>query len=145
MALTDLGAILSEISALFDSLVADGDLAANLDHPPLTDELEGRSPVLSLHFDGDTTAFKARSSTTVNAAWVATVAVNRKAHGNAQAEILALGIVTKVKQQIRDAGPGTTFAEVALAARQSRPTFATVDGVPYRFIEIYLESVTYDQ
>lgn len=145
MALTSYDLILAEISDLFDPLVTSNDLVANLDHPPLSGELEGRSPVFSLHFDGSLSSWMGKSNNRHDCFWRGTLYINRRGHTNTTAETLMLQLVTKIMQKIRDDVSGTNYAELALAEGQRiQPVFAEIDGQAYRIVEISLQSVTYD-
>lgn len=145
MALTSYDLILAEISDLFDPLVTSDDLVENLDHPPLSSELGGRSPIFSLHFDGALTAWMGLHNNKHNVYWRGTLYINRRGHDNVNTETLMLQLVTKIMQKIRDDVTGTNYAELALAEGQRiQPVFAEIDGHPYRIVEISLQSVTYD-
>lgn len=145
MSITSLELILSEVSDLFDQLVTDGDLVTNLDHPPTANELEGRSPVLSMHYGGGIFRFLGRDRNESEQDWVVTLFVNRAGHGNQNTEDLMGQLITKVVQQVRDTVTGTNYASLNLSPTQRiRPAFANIDGNPYRVCEIYLTSKTFD-
>lgn len=145
MSITSLELILAEVSELFDQLVTDGDLLANLDHPPTADELAGRSPVLSAHYGGGQFRFLSRDRNESEHEWVLTLFVNRAGHGNENTEELMAQLITKIVQQARDSVTGITYASLNLSPSQRiRPIFANIDGVPYRLVEIYLTSKTFD-
>lgn len=142
MALQAINTILAEVSDLFDGLVTDGSLAANLDHPPLSDELEGKSPVHSLHYEGSEYTFHGNSISQAVHQFRSTLYINRRAHGNANTEALLGGLVTKIVQAVRNDVTGTTYDELTIGQRV-RPVFVEIDGVPYRVAEIILTSVNY--
>lgn len=144
MSLTSIDLVQAEISDLFDPLVTDGDLLTNLDKPPLAADLEGRSPVLSLHYDGSGFVFQGNGFTTGQHFWVATLFINREGHGNTNTETLLTQLVTKVVQKVRDSVAGSNYDELALAPRRIEPSFATVDGYAYRICEIYLQCLVHD-
>ncbi|MCL4867793.1 MAG: hypothetical protein KJ063_02395 [Anaerolineae bacterium] len=145
MALTSQDLVLAEISDLFDSLVVDGTLQANLDHPPLAMELEGRSPVFSLHYDGGQVMFQGNGSNRSDCLWRGTIYINRRGHGNTNTELLAMQVMTALLQKVRDNVSGTNYVQVALAEQPIVPAFAEINGHPYRIVEFILESVTYDR
>ena len=68
--------------------------------------------------------------------FIATIAINRQAHGAAAAEDVLDGVYTAVLQAIRDTPTGTSYSVLVPAVARSRPYFATVDGLPYRFEEV---------
>lgn len=140
--LTSLDTVLAEVSDLFDGLVTSGDLAANLDHPPLSAELEGRSPVLSLHYDPIGYEFHGNAVNRTVCAFRATLYINRLAHGNSNTETLLGQLVTKVVQAVRNDVTGATYDELSVGG-QVQPSFVEIDGVPYRVAEIPLTSVIY--
>lgn len=142
MALTSIDTVLAEVSDLFDGLVTNGDLAANLDHPPLSDELEGQSPVHSVHYEGSNFAFHGNSVNQAEHIFRSTLYINRRAHGNSGTEVLLGQLVTKIVQAARDNVTGTNYDELAVG-QQVRPAFVEIDGVPYRVAEIFLTSVCY--
>ena len=144
MALTGIDVILAEVVALFDPLVVDGTLQTNLDFPPLAEDLAGQSPILATYYDGTRIKFHGASYSEVRHIWRIALFVNRRGHGNDNAETLTAQIVTKVIQKIRDNVAGTAYDEIALAPGLTRPLFAIIDGIPYRICEIKLESVTHD-
>ena len=145
MPLVSIDTILAEVSDLFDPLVAGGQLQANLDHPPLASELEGRSPVFSIHYDGSLPQFGGKNVTQSDHFWKGTLFLNRRGHGNANTEILMLQILTAIIQTIRDNVTGTTFDEIAIVAgRRLEPRFIELDGVPHRVCEIPIQTRTND-
>lgn len=131
MALTNRGSVRAEISALFDSITA---LQENLAYPPLA--LEGKSPVLFMHGDGTFPQMLAKLTNQFDHFFVVTIAINRVAHGAEEAEDLLDTIWTAVQQKVRDNVTGTTYMALTTWSGRSRPFFATVDGVAYRFEEI---------
>ena len=145
MAIKGIDVILAEVSDLFDSLVGPGQLQANLDHPPLASELEGRSPVHSIHYDGSLPQFGGNRSTQSDHFWRSTLYLNRRGHGSAVTETLMAQLVTAVLQIVRDNVTGTNFDEISLVAGQRiAPAFVEIDGVPYRIVEIPLQTRTHD-
>lgn len=131
MALTNRGLVRAEISALFDSITA---LQENLAYPPLA--LEGKSPVLFMHGDGTLPQMLARLSNQFDFFFMATIAINRVAHGGEEAEDLLDTIWTSVIQKVRDNVTGTNYMALTVWSGRSRPFFATVDGIAYRFEEV---------
>lgn len=131
MALTNRGLVRAEISALFTSITA---LQENLAYPPLA--LEGKSPVLFMQGDGTLPQMLAKLSNQFDFFFVATIAINRVAHGGEEAENLLDDIWTAVLQKIRDNVSGTNYMALVAWQERSRPFFATVDGVAYRFEEV---------
>jgi len=144
MAITDLGTLLAEISDLFDGLVTDGDIQANLEGPPLLTDLEGRSPILSTHYGGSRYKFQGAGYTETLAEWVLTLFINRRATGSAAAEIALGDLVTKILQIVRDGQGGTNYEELASSSTPIAPSFVEIGGVPYRVCEVILESITHD-
>jgi len=145
MPLISFETILAEVSGLFDPLVAGGQLQANLDHPPLASELEGRSPVYSIHYDGSLPKFGGKYVTESDHFWKGTLLLNRRGHGNTNTEILMLQILTAIIQTVRDNVTGTTFDEIAIVSgRRIEPRFIELDGVPYRVCEIPIQTRTND-
>lgn len=142
--LTNFGTVLAEVSALFDDLVTSGDLVANLAYPPLLDDLNGVSPVFSIHYDGTELEFKAKYNTQLDHGWRGTLYINRVAHGNEASEMLMLSLVTKILQKTRDNVTGTAFAELAVD-EEVRPSFiVTSGGHNYRIVEIRFGTRGYD-
>lgn len=131
MPLTSRELVREEISDLFDSITA---LQANLSYPPIA--LEGKSPVLYMHNAGTLPEMMSASSNQFDYFFVLTIAVNRKAHGEAGAETLLDQIWTSVLQKIRDNNSGTNYSVLSVWQEKSKSFFGTVDGVPYRFEEI---------
>lgn len=144
MALTGIDTIQTEISALWDSLVGANGLQANLPYPILTDDIQGQSPLLCLHFDGGGWVFEGSASNQGDFRWRATLFINRKAHGSDTAEELLGQLITDVVQAVRDNVTGTAFADLAVDTRPIQPQFVTINGIPYRTAEIYLLSRTID-
>lgn len=139
MAIVDRALVRAEISALFDDIEA---LEANLAYPPL--ELSGRSPVVSLHGDGTIPQFLSADYNQFDHFFVATIYVNRRAHGGEMAEALLDAIYTAILQAARDAVTGVHYMEmVAAPGARSRPSFPVIDGIPYRVEEIYLMARSY--
>lgn len=121
-----------EVSALFDGIT---ELQANLAYPPL--ELQGQSPVLSLHVGG-TAVEQAADFVRYDHLLVATTYVNREAHGASAAEALLDAVYTAVVDLVAANRSGTYYDQLITAGQRSQPGFATIDGKPYRFEEIYL-------
>jgi len=144
MALTSIELALAEVSDLFDSLVTDSDIVANLDHPPLASELEGRSPIVSTHWDGGLYQFQGNDFTNFDAAWIVTIFVNREGHNNATAETKLAQVATKIMQKVRDNVNGTNYMQLAPSNQPMSVYFTVINGVPYRICEIYLVSRTID-
>ena len=144
MALTDFNVVLAELSAVFDDLVVSGDLAENLAYPPLLEDLNGRSPVFSLHYDGSNVEFKAKYATQFDHGWRGTLYINRVAHGNASSEALMLSLVAKLLQRVRDNVTGTSFDELVVG-EEVAPSFIVTDGgINYRIVEIRFATRSYD-
>jgi hypothetical protein len=132
MALTDRKLVRQEISALFNGIT---EVQENLAYPPLA--LEGKSPVVWMYGDGTLPQMLARLSNQFDYFFIITIAINRQAHGSASEDLLDT-IWTKVLQAIRDNVSGTNYSALEAATQRSRPIFAKVDGIPYRFEEIPL-------
>lgn len=132
MALTNRKLIRQEISDLFDSVTS---LQANLDYPPIA--LEGKSPVFYMHSDGTLPLMLSLHANQFDHFFVGTIAVNREKHGAQGAEELLDTIYTAILQEVRDTPSGTYYMSVEVADRRSSPYFATVDGIAYRFEELY--------
>ena len=143
MALTSIELVLAEVSDLFDSLVTDSDIVANLDHPPLASELEGRSPIVSTHWNGGIHQFHGNDYTDFDGSWIVTIFINREGHTNTNAETLLAQIASKIMQKVRDNVNGTNYTQLA-PFKDMNPYFTTINGVPYRICEIYLVSRTTD-
>lgn len=132
MALTSRQLVREEISALFDGVAA---LQENLAYPPIA--LEGKSPLFYLHGDGTLPLMLSLNANQFDHFLVGTIAVNREKHGASGAEDLLDSIWTTIVQEVRDAPTGTYYMSLDVAAQRSRPYFATVDGVAYRFEELF--------
>ena len=135
MALKSLDLVHTEISALFDSMVGT-ELQANYARPVLSEELEGRSPIFSLHYDGSQYQFHSANNNEGTHYWRGTLLINRIGHGATNAETLALQITTKLVQVARDNISGTHYSHLAIAAERISPAFTIIEGVPYRTVEI---------
>ena len=133
MSLTDRTLIREEISALFDDITA---LEKNLPYPPIA--LEGESPVLYLQAGGTEAVMLSRHANQLDHQFVATIAVNRERHGGAAAEDVLDAVYTAAVQAIRTTPTGTNYMSLVVDEQRSRPYFATVDGVAYRFEEIVI-------
>lgn len=132
MALTSRQLIRDEISTLFDGVAA---LQENLAYPPLA--LEGKSPLFYLHADGTLPLMLSLNANQFDHYFIGTIAVNREKHGASGAEDLLDTIWTAILQEVRDTPTGTYYMSLDVAANRSRPYFATVDGIAYRFEELY--------
>jgi hypothetical protein len=131
--LTSRQLIRAEISALFDDIDA---LASNLPYAPL--RLGGMSPVLSLRVDGTLPLFVTATVNQFDHYFLATIFVNREAHGAVAADDLLDEIYTAVLQRIRNQVIGTNYMELVASSERSRPDFAIIDGKPYRIEDIPL-------
>jgi len=112
MALTSRELVRAEISALFDSIT---ELQENLAYPPLA--LQGKSPVLSLHSDGTIPKMVSASVNEFDHYFIATIYINREAHGTESGETLLDQIYTKVLQEVRDQVTGTNYATLVGGSR----------------------------
>jgi hypothetical protein len=133
MSLTNRTLIREEISALFAGIAA---LERNLAYPPIA--LEGESPVLYLQAGGTEAVMLSLHANQLDHQFVATIAVNRERHGGAAAEGVLDVAYTSVLQAIRTTPTGTNYMSLVVDEQRSRPYFATVDGVAYRFEEIVI-------
>lgn len=133
MALTDRTVVRAEISALFTGITA---VQENLAYPPLS--LDGKSPLLYLHNDGTFPEMLARLSNQFDYFFVLTIAINRQKHGASGGEDKLDEVWTAVLQKIRDTPSGTNYSVLTASSQRSRPSFAIVDGIPYRFEEIFI-------
>ena len=133
MALTERKLVRAEISALFAGLTS---VQSNLAYPPLA--LNGISPLVYLQNDGTLPTMLAYSSNLFDYFFVLTICVNRQAHGDEGAEDALDDVWTDVMQAIRDNVTGSTYTALEAATTRSRPFFAVVDGIPYRFEEVAL-------
>lgn len=133
MSITDRAIIRAEISALFDSIAA---VEENLPYPPLA--LEGKSPVLYLHTNGTLPIMLSRHANQVDHQFIITVAINRQRHGADEAENVLDEVWTAVTQAIRTTPTGDSYMSLVMDDQRSQPYFATVDGIAYRFEELYV-------
>jgi hypothetical protein len=131
--LTNRQLIRAEISALFDDIDA---LAANLAYAPL--RLGGMSPILALRVDGTMPMFVTKTVNQFDHFFLATIFINREAHGAQSADNLLDQIYTTVLQRIRNQVTGTNYMELVASSERSRPDFAIIDGKPYRIEDIPL-------
>ncbi|MCL4867755.1 MAG: hypothetical protein KJ063_02205 [Anaerolineae bacterium] len=132
MALTNRKDVRLEVSALFEGITA---IAVNLPYPPLS--LDGVSPLVYLHDDGVAPEMLAAASNQFDFYFVLTLCINRQAYGEAAAEDALDEVWTAVMQAIRDNVTGVTYTALEVEGR-TRPFFALVDGVHYRFEELSL-------
>lgn len=134
MALTDRSLVRDEIYGAIAAVTA---IQNAYNYPPLA--LEGASPVVWIHNDGTHANFLARNSNQIDHYFVITIAVNRKAHDVSNAEIVLDDVYTSIMQALRDIVVGTNYSALQVRAdRRSQAIFGIVDGIPYRFEEIYI-------
>lgn len=133
MSITSRAAIRAELSGLFDDITA---LEQNLVYPPLA--LEGKSPVLYIQSAGTAAEMLSRDVNQIDHLFVVTIAVNRERHGGQAAEDVLDAIWTAVVQAVRATPTGTNYMNLSLDSQRSKPYFATVDGIGYRFEELFI-------
>lgn len=143
MAFTSIEIVHDEISDLFDSMVDADQLVTNLDRPPLSNELEGRSPVLSLHYDGSDITFLGANNNQLEHKFIATLFINREGHGGDNTETLFMQRLTTIIDKIRGAPAGTNYDSLWISG-SIQPAFAEIEGFPYRVAEVPFTARSYE-